>query len=345
MIVEKKNSERYTIPTPGDVQSQLSGKKVFTVVNMKDAYWHVKLSEETSYYCTFNTPWGRKRFLRMPFGICSASEIMQKRNEETFGDIAGVHVIADDMIVTAADCQEHDLILCKVLERARQKGVKFNKDKIHFKVSEVEYMGNLVSAEGLKPDPKKVEAIVNMPKPSDVAALQRLLGMVKYLSQYIPHESVTTAPPRNLLKKDAKWDWQHEHDQAIDKLKKTLTSNPVLAFYDVTRPVTIQADASQSGLGACLLQDGKPIAYASRAMTSAETNYAQIEKEMLAICFATKKFHQYIYGKPSVKVQSDHKPLEIINHTICVSSMYQGSTCIWQIRCPAHTLLESQTRV
>ena len=122
VIVEKKNGtlricldpkplneaikhERYTIPTPGDVQSQLSGKKVFTVVDMKDADWHVKLSEETSYYCAFNTPWGRKRFLCMPFGICSASEIMQKRNEETFGDIAGVHVIADDMIVAAADDQ------------------------------------------------------------------------------------------------------------------------------------------------------------------------------------------------------------------------------------------------
>ena len=85
--------------------------KVFTVVDMKDGYWHVKLSEESSYYCTFNTPWGRKRFLRMPFGISSASEIMQKRNEETFGDIQGVHVIADDLIIAAKDDQEHDNIL------------------------------------------------------------------------------------------------------------------------------------------------------------------------------------------------------------------------------------------
>ena len=97
--------ERHAIPTPDDVQAQLSGMNVFTVVDMKDGYWHVKLSEESSYYCTLNTPWGRKRFLRMPFGISSASKIMQKRNEETFGDIQGVQVIADDLIIAAKDDQ------------------------------------------------------------------------------------------------------------------------------------------------------------------------------------------------------------------------------------------------
>ena len=186
VIVEKKNGslrlcldpkplngaikrERHNIPTPADVQSQSSGKTIFTVVDMKDGYWHVKLSDESLYYCTFNTPWGRKRFLRMPFGISSVSEIMQKQNEETFGDISGVHVIADDLIIAAATEQEHDDILRKVLDRAREKCVCFNYDK----VSEVEYMGNLVSSKGLKPDPKKVEAIVDMPMPTYVPSLQR----------------------------------------------------------------------------------------------------------------------------------------------------------------------------
>ena len=310
--------ERHAIPTPGDVQAQLSGMKVFTVVDMKDCYWHVKLSDESSYYCTFNTPWGRKRFLRMPFGISSASEIMQKRNEETFGDIQGVHVIADDLIIAARDDQEHDDILHRVLTRARDKGVKFNSEKVQFKIGKVEYMGNLVPSDGLKPDPKKIEAIMNMPKPTDVNSLQRLLGLIKYLAQYIPNESAITEPLRELLKKDAEWDWQPEHDKAIEILKAVLTSKPSLAFYDVNSPVTIQADASQSGLGACLMQKGKPFAYASRAMTSAEQNYAQIEKEMVAICFATSKFHQYVYGKPNVSVQTDHKPLEsILKKPLC----------------------------
>ena len=290
--------------------------KVFTVADMKDGYWHVKLSDESSYYCTFNTPWGRKRFLRMPFGISSPSEIMQKRNEETFGDIQGVHVIADEFTIAARVDQGHDDILHIVLTRVHDKGVKFNSEKVQFKIGQVEYMGNLESSDGLKPDPKKIEANMNMPKPTDVNSLQRLLGLIKYLAQYIPNESAITEP----LKKDAEWDWQPEHDKAIKRLKAVPTSKPALAFYDVIEPVTIQSDASQSGLGACIMQKGKPVVYASRAMTSAEQNYAQIEKEMLAICFATSKFHQYVYEKPNVSVQADHKPQEsILKKPLCKS--------------------------
>ena len=216
LLSEAIKRERHNIPTPADVQSQLSWKTIFTVVDMKDGYWHVKLSDESSYYCTFNTPWGRKCFLRIPYGISSASEVMQKQNEETFGDISGVHVIADDLIIAAATKQEHDAILRKVLDRARDKGVCFNYDKIQFKVSEVEYMGNLVSSKGLKPDPKKVKAIVDMPTPTDVPSLQHLLGMIKYLAQYIPN--AITAPLRALLKKEVEWNWTFEHDSAMNKL-------------------------------------------------------------------------------------------------------------------------------
>ena len=199
-----------------------------------------------------------------------------------------------------------------MLSRARDKCVKF-------KIGEVEYMGNLVSSDGLKPDPNKIEAIMNMPNPTDVNLLLRLLVFIKYLAQYIPNESAITEPQRELLKKYTEWDWQPEHDKAIESLTDVFTSKPVLAFYDAN--CTIQADASQSGLGACLMQKRKPVAYASRATPSAEQNYAQIEKEMLAICFATSKFHQYVYGKPKVSVQTDHKPLDsIFNKSLCKAS-------------------------
>ena len=303
--------EHYNMPTPGDVQRDMSGKTIYTILDMADGFWHVQLDEDSSYLCTFNTPWGRKRFLRMPFGISSASEVMQKRNNETFGDIRGVHMVADDMIIAAASIEEHDQIIIKVMERAREKNVKFNKDKIQFKVTNVKYLGNILTPEGIKPDPQKVKAISDMPTPHDKAGLQRLLGMVKYLAQYIPNESQLTAPLRTLLKKDTQWQWLHEHDKAVENIRSALANSPVLGYYDVKKQVTVQADSSQSGLGACLLQDGQPIAYASRALSDAEKNYAQIEKELLAICYACTKFHQYIYGK-SVNVQSDHRPLEAI---------------------------------
>ena len=131
-------------------------------------------------------------------------------------------------------------------------------------------MGDVVTDQGLKPDPEKVQAIVNLEKPEDKKALQRFLGMVKYLSQYIPNESDITSPLRNLVKDGAQWCWEAEHDIAFNKVKQILISEPVLGYYDVTKPVTIQADASSFGLGACLLQDGRPISYASRTLTAAE---------------------------------------------------------------------------
>ena len=140
-------------------------------------------------------------------------------------------------------------------------------------------MGNFETANGLEPDEQKIVAIVDMPPPTDVSSLQRLLGMSRYLSQYIPNESTITAPLRELLKKNADWKWTKSHDTALQQLKTALTHALTLSFYDVHKPVTIQCDASQSGLGACILQQGKPIAYASRALSKAELNYAQIEKK------------------------------------------------------------------
>ena len=117
--------ERYVIPTPADVQAQLCGKRVFSVIDMKDGYWHVGFTEKSSFLTIFQTPSGRKRFFRMPFGLCSASEVMQKRNESTFGNIKGVHIIADDIIIAAEYEKEHDAIMLALLSRARESDVRF----------------------------------------------------------------------------------------------------------------------------------------------------------------------------------------------------------------------------
>ena len=173
-------------------------------------------------------------------------------------------------------------------------------------------MGHLVTEEGLKPDDDKIKAIVNMLPACDVPSLQRFLEMTKHLSQYIPNESAITSPLRILLKKGCEWKWGADQEEAFEKLKRALVSKPVLAFYNVNKPVIMQCDASQAGLETCLVQDGKLVAFASRSLSSAEKNYAQIENELLAIVFASEKFHQYVYGHGSVTVESNNKPLAYI---------------------------------
>ena len=125
----------------------------------------------------------------------------------------------------------------------------------------------------------------------------------------MPHLSGVCEPLRRLLDKDTPWHWLPKHDAAVSDLKSLATSMPVLRYYDVTRPVTVQSDSSQSGLGCCLMQEGQPVAFASRALTPTERNYAQIEKVCLSIVFACQRFHHYLYGCDPVTVETDHKPL------------------------------------
>ena len=150
-----------------------------------------------------------------------------------------------------------------------------------------------------------------MPYPSSRKDLERFLGMINYLGKFIQNLSDITAPLRELLKQDNEWVWLEHHQRAVDELKNLITSAPVLAFYDVSQPVKVSVDASQEGLGAVLIQNERPVAYASRSLTDCEKRYAQIEKEMLAVVFGVEHFHYYVYGR-QVTVESDHKPLEAI---------------------------------
>ena len=146
-----------------------------------------------------------------------------------------------------------------------------------------------------------------MGAPHNKEELQRFLGMVMYLGKFIPTLSQTAAPLRALLVKDTKWHWGQEQSKSFTTLKELVSETPVLQYFDISKPTKISVDASSNGLGAALLQDDKPIAYASKSLTQTQQNYAQIE--MLAIVFGCVRFHDYIYGLTTVEVETDHKPL------------------------------------
>ena len=172
-------------------------------------------------------------------------------------------------------------------------------DKLHLRHTEVPFIGHVATDQGLRIDPAKVRAIIEMPAPTDKAGVQRLLGLAQYLNKFLPRLSKITRPLRELTQTNTQWVWKTAQPDALEALKRAVSATPVLRYYNLEDEVTLQCDASQFGLGAALLQNEQPIAYASRAISNAETCYAQIEKELLAIVFACERFESYVYGRTS----------------------------------------------
>ena len=303
--------EHYRTRTIDDLLHKLKGAKIFSKVDARSGYWNVKLSKDSSYLTTFNTPFGRYRFLRLPFGLKSAQDVFQKRIDETFQDIPGIEIVADDILIFSTTTEEHNAILRKLFDRARKYGVKFNMEKSSFRMDEVCFYGHHISRDGLKADPSKIAAITDMKPPESKSELQTLLGMVNFLSRYAPNLADVAAPLRQLVMKNVQFQWNKTYDKVHSEIIQLLCRAPVLTYFDSSKDITIQCDASQNGVGACLMQDEKPIAYASKALTDTQQRWAQIEKELFSVVFGCEKFHEYVYGR-NVRIQNDHKPLESI---------------------------------
>ena len=246
-------------------------------------------------------------------GSKSAPEVYQQRMEQVFEGLPGVKVIMDDIIINGRNTAEHDTRLRTVLQRSRDSNLRLKKSKCHIQQSEVKFHGHVFSKDGLRTDLEleKVRAIVEMPRPTDEAAVQRLLGMVNYVSKFIPNLSDFTTPLRTLLHQNVLWHWEKQQETSFKAIKESLTLAPVLGYYDAQKALTVQVDASSTGLGAALIQENQAVPYASKALTSTQQKYAQIEKELLAVVFVSAKFAEYIAGR-DVTIESDHKPLEAI---------------------------------
>ncbi len=300
----------YPMKTVEQVMSEMKGAKVFSVLDAKSGYCQLPLDEESSYLTTFNSPVGRFRWLRLPFGIKSAPEIYQRVMDTMLEKIEGANAIMDDIIIGGKNTEDHDKILKEVLRKATEWNLRLNLQKCKLRQTSVKYVGHILTDQGVKPDPEKVKAITEMPVPKNIDDVSRFLGFITYLGKFIPRLSEVDQPLR-AVKNSSEFYWNKPQSQAFKQLKELCDEACTLAYYDVTKPTVIQCDASSFGLGAALVQEDRVIAYLSRALNSTEQNYSQIQKELKAIEYACTKFHTYIYAKP-VTIETDHKPLESI---------------------------------
>ena len=313
----------FQIPTLNEHLHKLCNAKCFSLVDVREGFLHIPLDEESSFLTTMHTSYGRYRWLCLPFGVSSAPEEFQKRLLDALEGLEGIICIADDILVygegdTKEDAlKDHDRRLVALMERCVSKNIKLNAEKFKFKLREVKFMGNVITDNGMRPDPDKVSAITQMPTPTDKAGLLRFIGMANYLSPYCKNLSAEIQPLRMLTKEGMAFLWSETQEEAFRKAKSLIASAPTLMYYDLHKPVILQVDASEKGLGGALLQlndEGfpQPVAFTSCSMNQTEQRYSQIEKECLAICQGFHKFDQWLYGKSDITVHTDHKPLETI---------------------------------
>ena len=231
-----------------------------------------------------------------------------------FGQIEQVIVIADDIMVVGnqPNHRDHNVALTNLLETARKSNIHLNYDKLAYKKTEVDFFGETYTTDGCKPAQSKVSAISEMPPPTSKKQVQSFIGMVKlpYLSFWPDCQNLLNQF-RDLCKDKVPFNWGPEHQAAFKQIKCEIVRAPILAYYNPKKETVLQTDASVKGLGACLLQDQKPMYFASKALTETQCGYVAIEIESLAVAWAMEKFHHFLYASHFI-LETDQKPLEAI---------------------------------
>jgi len=309
-----KRSRVVQAPVIEDFTYAFNDCKVFSKLDLKQGYHQLTLDEESRKLATFSTPWGNYRPRRLVFGAKSSQDLFDNTMSKIFGGIPRVLNQRDDILIGGRTDEEHDHTLKEVLRRAQAFNITFNKEKCEFRTTTIDFFGHRFTAGGLQPDPRKVEAVNRCKEPANKEETRSFLGMTGYLSDFVPEYARITAPLRELTRKDTPFKWGHEQQRAFEELKKSITCERTMAYFDPARPIVVRTEASfNEGLAAALLQKHgstyRPVHFISRSLTEVEKRYSQTEKDALAIVWAKKRLRIYLLGAPMVRIITAHKPL------------------------------------
>ena len=306
----------YPLPRAEDLFAALAGGKLFTKLDLAQAYLQLRLDEQSKNYAVVNTHKGLFQFNRLPFGASTAPAIFQRCMDTLMQGIPNLVCYMDDILVTGPTVEQHLQNVEEAMRRLVEAGLRLNREKCFFLKSRIEYLGCIIDENGRHPTDEKIRAIREAPRPQNVSELRAFLGIINYYGKFMPNLSSNLAPLYGLLKKNSKWVWGEPQESAFKQAKEALQDDALLVHYDPDKPLILACDASQYGIGAVLshvMEDGqeRPIAYASRTLNPAEKRYSQLDKEALAIVAGVKKFHEYLYGR-NFTIKSDHQPLSYL---------------------------------
>ena len=249
----------------------LSGATCFSKLHAKDGFWSIHLDEDSSYLTTFNTHSGRYRFLHMPFSLKMSQDVFQMQMDQASGHLPGIIAIHDNICIFGCTPEEHDGHLLCLMQSAKTHGIMFKSTKCHIRQPQIAFYGAVFTAQGMQPDPAKIQALQDLPAPDLQTKLQSFLGLINYLQPFTPGLSNKTVFLQEQL---AQWHWNPSTDAMFQCLKAWICQTLLkvtLAYYDRSKHVVVQTDVSKHGLGAALLQGLLPIAFASKTLTDIDS--------------------------------------------------------------------------
>lgn len=325
-------ADTFPLPRIDDLLDQLGSARYFSTLDLASGYWQVRMHPNSVEKTAFVTPQGLHEFRVMPFGLTNAPGVFQRLMEKVLAGLNPedgpdyVAVYIDDVLVFSRTLDDHLVHLRHVIQRIRDAGLKLKPSKCRFIREEVEYLGHMVTPQGLKTNSRLTAAVADFPHPQNLSEVRRFLGLSSYYRRFVPNFSKMASPLQALTRKGVEFKWSSECETAFQVLKEKLTSAPVLAYPSFEKPFVLETDASITGIGAVLSQpqeDGllHPIAYASRSLTTGERNYAITELETLAVVWAITHFIPYLYGH-EVTVLTDHTAVKAVLETPNPSSKH-----------------------
>ena len=315
--------DAYSLPRIVESLDCLNGTVIFTSLDLKAGYWQVEMDEESIPYTAFTVgPLGFYECVRMPFGLTNTPATFQRLMESCLGDyhLKYCRIYLDDIIIFSKTPEEHINQLRKVFEKLDEAGLRLKPSKCEFFKDQLEYLGHIVSKDGIETNPKKIMAIVKWPRPKNITQVRSFLGFCNYYHKFIKNYAQIVKPlyllitGDNARKKTNELEWTDTCEQAFGRLKEICSETPVLAYADYTKVFKIHTDASEMGLGAVLYQDQddgttRVVAYASRNLSKSEKRYHSSKLEFLALKWSVcQQFHEYLYGD-KFQVYTDNNPL------------------------------------
>ncbi|KAK7926171.1 hypothetical protein WMY93_008481 [Mugilogobius chulae] len=312
---------RYPLPLISSAFELLQGAKVFTKLDLRNAYHLVRIREGDEWKTAFNTPSGHYEYLVMPFGLTNAPAVFQALVNDVLRDMLNkfVFVYLDDILIFSPDIKTHVQQVRQVLQRLLQHQLFVKAEKCEFHSPSVSFLGFIIGHNFIQMDPEKVSAVTEWPTPSDRKQLQRFLGFANFYRRFIRNFSMIAAPLHALTSAKSKFQWNPQAQQAFQRLKTCFTTAPILAMPDTTRQFIVEVDASEVGVGGVLSQrspvDNKvhPCAFLSRKLSPAEQNYDVGNRELLAVKVALEEWRHWLEGAElPFLVWTDHKNLEYI---------------------------------